>query len=221
MKNNFDNLLITNIHKISTTIALGLLLVGCDAHSNYQSQAIEISQDIDINQVTFDVWQKIINLGKQSGQIIENLDRDDSLDPLSFQELLECLPKAPSGWSTEQPQGQTNSFGDYSVSQVKQTYFNRDQQMTVSIFDWAFNSAFYLPFLLSTEFSQESTAGYSKGINIDDIPGRETYDYNTKDGSLNLLINRRFLVEISGNNIEESELRDWWELIDRNTLKTN
>ena len=220
MKKNANSWLIIAVGKISSAIALGLLLVGCNARSNYLSQSIEINEDIE--RVPFEALQKILELGKQSRQTIEDIDsdRDNYIEPISFRELINCLPETPAGWSAEKPYGKTTSFGDYSVSQVKQTYFRRDKQMTVSIFDWAFNSALYLPFLLSTELSHESTEGYSKGVKIDNVPGREDYDYYTKDGSLNLLINRRFLVRIDGNNIEEIELKEWWESLDRDTLES-
>ena len=72
--------------------------------------------------------------------------------------------------------------------------------------------------MLTTEFSQESTEGYNRGIKIDGFPGREEYNYQTQNGSLNLLINRRFFVRLDGNNIEETELRKWWREIDSISL---
>jgi hypothetical protein len=72
--------------------------------------------------------------------------------------------------------------------------------------------------LLTTEFSQESTEGYNKKIKIGDILGREQYTYDSKQGSLNLLVNNRFFVRINGKNIEEIGLREWWQLIDYQSL---
>ena len=86
---------------------------------------------------------------------------------------------------------------------------NEDKEITISIFDWSFNSALHLPLLLTTEFSRESTEGYNKGIELDGIPKREEYTYDSRQGSLNLLVDSRFLVQIDGNNIEDTELREW------------
>ena len=136
------------------------------------------------------------------------------VEEISLQELLDRLPPAPQGWTAAKPKGQTNSWGDYYISQVRQTYTNENKRVTVSIFDWSFNSALHLPLLLTTEFSQESTEGYSKGIELEGIPGREEYTYDSRQGSLNLLVDSRFLVQINGSNIENTELRDWWQLIE-------
>ncbi|MGD1920703.1 MAG: hypothetical protein ACFCAD_18565, partial [Pleurocapsa sp.] len=113
------------------------------------------------------------------------LNNNDS-ELVSFRELIEYLPQSPKDWTAEEPQGQTTSFKEYTISQVKRSYFKQEKTITVSIFDWNLNSVLYMPFLLSTEFSQESTDGYNKGIKIDNIPGRENYNYHSKKGSLSL-----------------------------------
>ena len=216
MKNIFHRLSIKIIPNFAFLIATGGLLIFYSMSGIQRSQASEVREGINIERDPFAVIQKIIELSSDGLNTENNLDEET--DPISFRDLIGYLPQSPKGWTAEKPKGQTNSFGGYSVSQVKQSYFQKDKTMTVSIFDWAFNSALYMPFLLSTEFSQESTEGYNKGIKIGNIPGRENYDYYTKDGSLNLLINRRFFVQIEGKNIEESELRQWWKAIDSDSL---
>ena len=202
-------------------MAIGGLLMFFGNSGIRRSQASEIREDARIENIEQNLStaiQKIIELSTEKSSFEDNLEEDNEIDTISFRDLIGYLPQSPKGWIAEKPKGQTNSFGSYRVSQVKQSYFQKDKTMTVSIFDWAFNSALYMPFLLSTEFSQESTEGYNKGIKIGNIPGRENYDYYTKDGSLNLLVNRRFFVQIEGENIEESELREWWEAIDSDSL---
>ena len=243
MKKNINIILAKTLFNISIAIATGGLLISCGVNGDSRSHprqslfagnqyaeryplgqdragspASEVKEGIDINQDSLGAIQKVLEITKDSDIFEEDLSKQNNSSPISFRELIEYLPQSPRGWTAEKPKGQTSSFGDYSVSQVKQKYFQKDKTMTVSIFDWAFNSTLYMPFLLSTEFSQESTEGYSKGIKIDDIPGRENYNYHSRDGGLNLLINRRFFVQISGENIEESELREWWEILDRKSL---
>ena len=138
----------------------------------------------------------------------------DTVETISLKELLDRLPPVPQGWTAAKPKGETNSWGDYYISQVRQTYTNQDKEITVSIFDWSFNSTLHLPLLLTTGFSRESTEGYNKAIELDGILGREEYTYDSRQGSLNLLIDSRFLVQIDGSNIESTELRDWWQSID-------
>ena len=192
------------------------LTAGCSGKFN--SAASEIEEGINITEDPVRAIQKVLELGKNIGNEDSAIVEQEPVEPISFKDLLEYLPKSPPGWTMEKPMGETTSIGGYSISQVSQTYVQDQKNVTITIFDWAFNSALYTPFLLTTEFSQESTEGYNKGIKIDDIPGREEYNYNSKDGSLNLLVNSRFLVQIDGRAVEEAELRNWWSKIDRKSL---
>lgn len=221
MNKNIKKLLVETTLKISLAIASISLLVACDANNTVDSITVGAEEEIDINQNPLTAIQRVIESARNNNYEEyeeESINKQAPVEPVSLQELIEYLPPVPSGWTAEKPKGQTNSFGNYSIAHIKQTYSRNDKTMTVTIFDWAFNSALYLPFILSTEFSQESTEGYNKGIKIGEIPGREEYDYHTKDGSLNLLINQRFFVQIDGKNIEETELREWWELLDYRAL---
>ncbi|MGB5714803.1 MAG: hypothetical protein WBM44_28285 [Waterburya sp.] len=193
-------------------------LIGCSLNNILESETSKIEEGIDIQKNPVGAMQKVIELSKNADTIQEKIANQEPVEPISLSELIDYLPQAPQGWEAEKPQGETNSFGSYSISQVNQTYTRGDKRIKVSIYDWAFNSALFTPFMLSTEFSQESTEGYNKGIKIDDIPGRAEYTYSTKQGSLNLLVNSRFLVRINGSNIEEFELREWWKLMDYESL---
>ena len=203
--------------KMLLPIMIFALATGCD-RKNSQSEAIEVEEGIDINKEPTRAIKKALEIGKQLGQADDSAADKEPVEPISFKDLIEYLPKIPQGWQGEKPMGETTSFGNYSISQVSQTYVRDEKEINITIFDWAFNSALYTPFLLTTEFSQESTEGYNKGVKIDDIPGREEYSYESKKGSLNLLVNSRFLVEIDGIAIEEDELREWWQKIDRQSL---
>ena len=194
--------------------------IGCGVNQPVESKTseVEVKEGIDISQNPFGALQKILEFSKKINLSSKEAKNKEPVDPVSFKELIEYLPKPPQGWRAEKPSGQTNSLGGYSISQVDRAYSKGNKSIKVSIYDWAFNSALYTPFLLATEFSQESTEGYNKGIKIGDIPGREEYTYASQTGSLNLLVNSRFLVQIDGNNIEDTELREWWQRMDRQSL---
>lgn len=206
------------IHHIFLSIMILATSTGCNAIFNSESKTLEVQEGIDIHKNPLGAIQKVIELSENAQNIPEEIVNQEPVEPISFKELINYLPPAPLGWKAEKPEGSTNSFSTYSISQVNQAYTNGDKKIKVSIFDWAFNSALYTPFILTTEFSQESTDGYNKGIKIGDFPGREEYTYATKEGSLNLLVNSRFLVQINGNNIEDIELREWWQRMDDQSL---
>ena len=205
------------INKLSIAIVGILLMTGVN-NSSSRLQASEIEENI-LND-SIEAIQKILKFGIDLGNLDrETLDTDTEL--ISFKDLMEYLPNTPRGWTAQKPQGETNSFGDYGISQVSQTFKHEDndKQIKVSIFDGAFNAIVSAPLQLTTELNRESTEGYNKAVTIDDIPGREIYSYSNKKGSLHLLVDNRFLVQIEGSNIEETDLQEWWRSLYRQSLK--
>lgn len=206
------------INHIFLSLIILTTSTGCNVIFKSESETPEVQEGIDIQKNPIGAIQKVIELSKNAKNIPEEIVNQEPVEPISFKELINYLPQTPLGWKAEKPEGSTNSFGNYSISQVNQAYTQGNKEIKVSIFDWAFNSALYTPFILTTEFSQESTDGYNKGIKIGDLPGREEYTYATRKGSLNLLVNSRFLVQINGKNIEDVELREWWQRMDYQSL---
>ena len=207
------------INKLSIAIVGILLMTGMN--NNSRLQASEIEENILTDSI--EAIQKILKFGIDISNFDrETLDTDTDTDTklISFKDLIEYLPDTPRGWTARKPKGETNSFGDYGISQVSQTFEHEDddKQIKVSIFDGAFNSVLSTPFQLATEFSRESTEGYNKAVTIDDIPGREIYNYSNKQGSLHLLVDSRFLVQIEGSNIEDTDLREWWRSLELQSL---
>ena len=207
------------INKLSIAILSILLMTGVN-NSSSRLQASEIEENILTDSI--EAIQKILKFGIDLSNVDrETLDTDIDTKLISFKDLIEYLPDVPRGWTAQKPKGETNSFGDYGISQVSQTFKHEDddKQVKVSIFDGAFNAIVSAPLQLTTELNRESTEGYNKAVTIDDIPGREIYNYSNKKGSLHLLVDSRFLVQIEGSNIEETDLRDWWRSLDRQSLR--
>ena len=78
-------------------------------------------------------------------------------------------------------------MGNFQISQASRRYENEAEGKTidVDISDWAFNRAVYAPFFLASNFSQETTEGYNKGIKLGEDPGREEFHYERKTGREN------------------------------------
>ena len=208
------------LNKLSIAIAFSILLITGVNNNSSRLQASEIEEEKDIYRDSIEAIQKIIKFGSDFSNIYRETPDTVTIKPVSFKDLMEYLPDTPRGWTAEKPQGETNTFGDYGISQVSQTFNREDnaKKIKISIFDGAFNSILSTPFLLSSGFNRESTEGYNKSIIINNFPGREIYSHSNKKGSLHLLVNSRFLVQIEGNNIEEAELQEWWRSLDRQSL---
>lgn len=210
--------------KAISLVLLTFLLVSCDRDKsedqaqNSSEPQVKVTEGVDFKKDPFGAFQKITQIGSKYQEIQSGVADKEPVEPVSFRDLITLFPNPPSGWKAQEPDGQTTSFSSYKISQASQTYTKGDRSIKLSIVDWAYNTGLYTSFLLSADFSQESTRGYNKGIKIGDIPGREEYDSVSKDGSLSLLAEQRFFTQIEGKNIKSEELQEWWRKMDQKRM---
>ena len=128
------------------------------------------------------------------------------VEPLSFRDLQTALPDV-SGWKRDEPRGERMT-SPIPYSETEAEYEMGDSQVTVKIVDSAFNQMLVAPWamFLTTGYQKESSDGYEKSVTLGGHPGFEKWDSRDKDGELNLVVAKRFLVTIDGNNIADTKV---------------
>ena len=198
---------------------ISITLVACGG--TQQTDNIEESKRVEgenISNNPLGIIQQATQAGKKIQNLQETIAKQEPVDPIHFQELISLLPEPLAGWEAAAAEGETNSFGGFSISQASRSYSSGDRTIDISITDWAYNTGLYASFMVGADFSQESTQGYNKGIKLGDTPGREEYDFNSKDGTLSLLAEQRFFVEIDGRQVEPEDLQKWWNTLDKEAM---
>jgi hypothetical protein len=141
------------------------------------------------------------------------------VEPISFRDLQTALPEV-SGWTRGEVQGERmTSPIPFSESEVE--YTKGDSHVTVKIVDSAFNQMLVAPWamFLTAGYEKESTDGYEKSVTVSGHPGFEKWDSRNKDGEINLVVAKRFLVTIDGNNIADtSVLQEFASKVDAGRL---
>jgi len=91
----------------------------------------------------------------------------------------------------------------------------------VKIVDSAFSQLLVAPWamFMTTGYQRETSEGYEKSVNVGGNPGFEKWNSDDKDGELNLVVAKRFLVTIEGNNINDAKvLHDFASKLDTGKL---
>ena len=161
---------------------------------------------------------------KAVGKTVEAAKQEQDknpVNPVNFRELLPLLPLPIAGWeATEKPSGSTQSYGkEWKFTEVQQRYTKGESNITIKITDGAYIPMIYTAFTFASSIEEDTTEHYQKGITIGEDKGYEEYNYNNKDGKLLLLASKRFIVEISGNSIDNTEiLHNYLNLLDSKKL---
>ena len=127
-------------------------------------------------------------------------------EPVRFQDLIGLLPQL-DGWEQEKPTGERMT-SPFPTANAKARYTKGDANIEVEIVDSAFNQLLLAPIamFLQSGYSTESTSGYEKSVTVNGQPGWEKWDSDAKNGELNALVNKRFLVSIEGYDLADTKV---------------
>jgi hypothetical protein len=129
-----------------------------------------------------------------------------SVDPVSFRDMQALFPEF-EGWEKGKPTGERMS-SPFKFSQAEVRYTKGDSRIELKVVDSGFNQLLLTPYamFLTAGYEKETSDGYEKSTKVNGQPGWEKWDSSGKDGELNALVGKRFLVQIDGRGIEDTKL---------------
>lgn len=128
------------------------------------------------------------------------------VEPVRFQELQAALPEIP-GWQRGTPSGERMT-SPIPFSEAEVDYTMGDANISVKVVDSAFSQMLIAPWamFLTAGYERESSDGYERSVDVSGNPGFERYNSASKDGELNIVFAKRFLVTIEGDNIADTKV---------------
>lgn len=128
-----------------------------------------------------------------------------AVDPVSFHDMQALFPEV-DGWQKAKPTGEKMS-SPFKYSQAEVEYTKGDSQITLKMIDSGFNQLLLTPYamFLTAGYEKETSDGYEKSTKVNGEPGWEKWDSAGKDGELNALVGKRFLVQIEGRHLDDTK----------------
>lgn len=195
------------------TAAFAIALSACGADKQAQDANQAIAQ---LTKAANEMAQQAQQLAGGAAGLATGKD-SKPVPPVSFNKLIEFLPKNLDGMKATEPEGETATAGQWQYSEAK-VVFNGDmgQNASAGIFDYAHISIMYLPYQMLTRMkvSKESTRGYERTTEMDGFPAYEEWDKNNKRSELTVLVGDRFIVHTEANGGEETGARKIMDKID-------
>jgi hypothetical protein len=142
-----------------------------------------------------------------------------AVDPVGFRDLQTVLPEM-SGWTMGKARGERMT-SPVAFSQTEVRYSKGEAEVDVKVVDSAFHQMLIAPWsmFLAAGYEKETEDGYEKSVTVGGNPGFEKWNSTSKDGELNLVVAKRFLVTIEGNNIADARvLHDFAAKMDASKL---
>jgi len=203
-------------------LILTLSLSGCFffGSSDSEEPGDVTSEGVDVENDPLGFISALGSIGSDLSNLQEELEAMPDVDPVHFNDLMPVLPEAPSGWTAADPKGQTTNMAGTQISNVSQVFTedDGDGRVEITISDWAFNKAVYVPFMMQAKFSQETTEGWSKGITVGEDPGREEFNTQRRSGERTVLHGKRYPIQIKIRNQDAEAFDEWWKRVQTGEL---
>jgi hypothetical protein len=128
-----------------------------------------------------------------------------AVDPVSFHDMQALFPDL-AGWEKGKPAGEKMS-SPFKYSQAEVEYTKGDSRIALKMVDSGFNQLLLTPYamFLTAGYEKETSDGYEKSTKVNGQPGWEKWNSSGKDGELNALVGKRFLVQIEGRQIDDTK----------------
>lgn len=132
------------------------------------------------------------------------------VEPVDFRKLKALLPEKVGEIQRSNAKGEKSGFGEMKISQATGEYTKDESESsaTLTIMDYGAipGAAAGLAAWEQTDIDNESDDEYTKTVKIGDYKALETYNNKDKRGSIQLLVAKRFMVNLEIHNMDAAEL---------------
>jgi len=218
--------------KILTLLLLSFLFImlGCDkpGENNKSDEPDETSsQNIDKDNDDEDTktgFKGLDDFVDNMKELQENFEEGKEVETVNFRELKALLPEELDGLNRTSSSGEkTNAFG-IKVSKAEGEYKSEDKssRIKISIVDmgsmsgWAGLAAFGWTM---AEIDKETEDGYERTIEYKGCKGFEKYNTKRNNGKKEIMVAKRFMVTVEGDNVPMEAIDDAMDEIDLDDLE--
>jgi hypothetical protein len=154
----------------------------------------------------------------------ENFEEGKEVETVNFRELKALLPEALDGFKRTSASGEKNNAFGINVSQAEGEYETEDNSSSISITivdmgsmsGWAGLAAFGWTM---GEIDKETDDGYERTIEYKGCKGYEEYNTESNYGKKEIMVAKRFMVTVDGNNVSMNAINDALDEIDIDELE--
>ncbi|WP_020595266.1 hypothetical protein [Spirosoma panaciterrae] len=186
-----------------------MLVVGCGGSKEKEEE--EKKDDESVSAIG------AVGALKEMASKAEELQKNGPVETVDFRKLKELLPADADGLPRKEATGEKNGAAGMVISTANGKYSNDDgsESIELSIVDGGGSAMMIgLAAWSMVEIDKETDNGYEKTSTMGDNKSYEKYDNASKDGEINVLVNKRFIVSAKGHGVSMDKLKSVLEDLD-------
>lgn len=212
--------------KTWTTVgALLFLMAGCGGDESTSSQEAAAAESAESSDGSIaSGLQGLKSLGDAMSKMQQEAERQKNfkVEPVDFRKLRDLLPEAVGGLERSEMEGQKQGMMGMTVSSAEASYTGEDRRrVTVKITDMGGVTGLALlgyGWALA-EMDKESSSGYERTTTYKGHRAHEKYNSDQRRGEMQALVADRFVVEVTGRDVEMETVKEAMSAVDLGTLE--
>ncbi len=189
--------------KLSAVMSMAALM-ACGGNEKKEEENIDVEKN---------PMGALIKMGQNMQQQAKKMektqaDRKDA-KAMNYEELIKYLPQSVTGYTKEEPKGESVEMNGMSFSSAEVRFTKGNDDIKVTLLDYNAAMAMYsmATAMWASGFKIDNSEETSQSISIDEnVNGWETIKKKSKDASLIVGVNDRFLLTIEGGNQKNLDL---------------
>ncbi|MGB5872358.1 MAG: hypothetical protein WBG01_11100 [Bacteroidota bacterium] len=214
-------------------IAFGLITMGGCRKSDREKEMEEAAEKMKekseelaeaAEEMEEEMEESVEDIEEAMEKMQKALGGGKKVEPVSFRVLKEMLPESLPGMERTAASGEKNAAFGVKVSEAHGKYSSEDGgTIEIKITDMGSVSglvgmARYA--WAQSEFERESEDGYEKTTTFEGYKAIEKYTISTRKGELQILIGKRFVVDVDGRGVEMNQVLEAASTIDLDELES-
>lgn len=186
--------------------ALAFVAAGC-GQSEEEKRAEELKKAAEeVSAGAGDLAKGLEDMAKGLGGLTAADPNAKPVEPVSFRDLQTAFGDI-DGWEKGKPTGERMS-SPINFSRAEVDYRKDDSRIQIQISDSAFNQMLVMPYsmFLTAGYEKETQDGYERSTKVGGHPGWEKWNSERKNGELNAIVAKRFIVQIEGRDIADMQV---------------
>lgn len=196
------------LNLLSLSFAALILLSSCGGNKDEEKKEPENP---------FEAFQQLAEEAKESAT-------KKPVDPVDFRELKGILPEKMLGLERTELGGEKSGAMGFTISNASADYHDTDNNSSieVEIMDTGGITGMATMALAAwtmADIDKETSDGYEKTTKVDGYKAYEKYNNKNKSGELNVMIAKRFIINVNVSNMSADQMKEVISKLDINKLE--
>lgn len=200
-------------------IGLSIALVNCSGSKTSEEKAAEEAAETLKNSVE-EASTDMEKAANEMAKAMEGLAGGEKMPVVDHKKMRALLPETLMGMTRTEFESESVGAAGFQISNAKAAYEKDDAKIRINIADTggAGMAMMGMAAWASITIDKETQDGYERTGEIDGHKSFERYDRSGKNGEVSLLVAKRFIVTVNGDNVEENDLKKAVKSIDLDEL---